>query len=159
MIFENSVKRLQLMSVGGPVDVVAAIQELVPGQCRDEAVAGNETQEGKALVRHYVELVYPVREAVRLQPGPGWKGDERALDAVMWKRSGLARWSQVIQDAADTFWGYYDRPPKLALLQELPKNAPKVLTLSGTCEGQKVTLAAESWVPRGCVIVCGEDMR
>jgi hypothetical protein len=152
--FGSGLNYLHLVQVGQPVDVAAVVDEYVPGQCRDWFL-DVDSEEGKLIKRHHLELWYPYRDVIRVRPLV-WDGDEsRLINGVFWRRTGQERMSAIIQDAADLYWGHFDAAPSMAIVQQLPKNAPERMELQGACEGVSIPILAREWMPRASVIVCG----
>jgi hypothetical protein len=152
--FGQGLNYLHLVRVGQPVDLAAALEEHVPSHCRDWYL-DIDAVEGKLIQRHHLELWWPYRDVIRVRPWV-WDGNESDLyNGVFWRRTGRERMRNIIQDAADLYWGNYDAAPHMAVVQELPKNAPERMDLGGTCEGINIPILAREWMPRAAVIVCG----
>jgi hypothetical protein len=151
-VFENGCNYLHVMQVGEPVDLATVIAQKVPMQSQDWTL-DNQYQEGRTIVRHHLEIFFPYRDVVRVRL-PEWRDDSVFLKGVFWRRTDKSRMSAIIQDAADLFWGHYDKAPEWMFTQKLPKNAPSFLVLDGTCQGAQIMLRECDWMPRGCIIVC-----
>lgn len=110
-------------------------------------------EDGERVVRHHMMAFRWARDAATLTSLTDYNRDE-AIPAVVWRLGEGERMRDALQDAADTFWGYYGRHPHVAYVRKMPKNAPKKMRLAGVANGEaEVRLAAAAWVPRRCVVV------
>jgi hypothetical protein len=154
----SGLNRLKVMRVGAPVDVDIVIEKVVPQHCRDWVLDSGEYSEGKTITRHYIDIYYPYRDLINVQPHE-WDGKfESLVPGCFWRRTDKSRISQLIQNAADLYWGTFDCPPLLAVLPVSVK-APIEMVLSGCCDGQKISIRNATWMPKACVIVTGSEVR
>lgn len=152
-LFEQGLNYLHLAQSGQPVDLSAAVQQYIPLHCQQGYVARNGLERTKQL--YHLELMWPYRDVVRVRPWQ-WAGDESALcNGVFWRRGGRERMREVIQAAADLYWGYFDAAPCLVVAQNLPTGAPERVELGGACGAVSVPMLAREWMPRAAVLVCG----
>ncbi len=155
-IFASGLVQLRVMSVGAPVVVDDVITSRVPAHCRDFVLDFGERVDGDKIQRHYLDLMYPYRDVVRVQPR-GWSGDPASLiPGCFWRRTDNSRISTLIQAAADHFWGSFDMAPVIALVPVSVK-APASMVLDGCCEGQQIAIRVADWLPRACVLVAARD--
>lgn len=158
-VFASGLVHLQVMSVGKPVVVEDVVAKRIPNHCQDFVLEFGERVEGDKIQRHYLEIAYPYRDLINVQPR-GWDGEFGSLiPGCFWRRTDKSRISALIQNAADHFWGAFDQAPVIALVPPSVKS-PDSMVLGGCCEGQKIVIRVADWLPRACIVVAGrEDVR
>ena len=155
-VFSSGLVHLQVMSVGAPVVVDEVVARHVPAHCRDFVLDFGERVEGDKIQRHYLQVVYPYRDLINVQPR-GWTGDQTTLiPGCFWRRTDNSRISTLIQAASDHFWGSFDQAPVIALVPNSVK-APERMKLFGTCEGVELSIKVADWLPKACIVVAGRE--